>query len=126
MKRVWVSLSLLAIISAVCAYSLILVTSTKEKMLDDINAITAAAKSEDHDETVWRVESLSAYWKHQESRIMHFVRHDHIDNIAQNVSRLSTLAEYEETAELIAELSSIAWQITHVWQAERPTLKNTF
>ena len=126
MKRVIFCVLVLIMIAFVCRQTFMHITATRDRMMTDISLLSAAAENGDHDEMVWRARELTEYWNAEERWLMHFVRHSHIDSITLSIARLNTLAQHQETVELLAELSVIAWQITHIWESEQPSLKNAF
>ncbi len=126
MKRFIIASAILAVVVYFCGWTVYQVGNMRETMHTHIDAIVEACTNEDQEETVRLVKELSKYWEVEERRLMHFVRHAQIDGITLSVSRLEPLARHGDFAEMAAELSSVSWQVSHIWESERPSLKNLF
>jgi len=124
MKRVLTTIALLTFVLGVSLYSIFKVKTMREEMILYIEAVTAAAASGDSATLERSVEELCAYWEGEERTLIHFVRHTHIDQITQNISRLPAAAAYQNYSDLFADLASIRWQVEHIWESELPTLDN--
>lgn len=86
-------------------------------------AMTALADG-DEDGLKNHVAELSDFWDQEEDRLIHMIRHSGIDDISKSVARIKALAAGEDYSELTAELSSIRWQMDHIYRSERMILSN--
>lgn len=126
MKRVIIVLAIILAILGICAYSLYRVKEVNDQVHAFTDAVFAAIQAEDQEQTIQLVQSFSSYWREEEAVLAHFVRHAHVDEIANSIAKLEPLAEYESYGDIAAELTVILWQVEHVYQSERIKLGNLF
>lgn len=124
MKRLITVLVVIGGIVAICVYSLHRVSDMRENMNAYTNAIFAAIEIRDTPGAQEGVRQLTEYWNHEEYILIRFVRHAQVDEVTKAVSKLDSLALYENWGELHAELNVIDWHVEHIWSAEQPTLGN--
>lgn len=65
-------------------------------------------------------------WERNETVMTRYIHHDELDTITGIVARLPMLAKYGETAEYAAEVARLRHLISHIRDAEIPTLPNIF
>lgn len=124
MKRVVIVCVLFLLISTICVYSIYKTSIIRNDVIASIDAALEAVRTEDQESIIKHVQTLHDFWVTEERSLVHFVRHSQVDDISKCVERLPGLAEYNETAELVAELDSIHWQIENIWHSELPYWQN--
>lgn len=87
-----------------------------ESFKDGFNSRTAAEKSAD----------FAEYWKDEHRVLERIVRHELLDQVTISVSRLYSLALYNETGEFASEIAVCRILIEEIWASEQPTIKNIF
>lgn len=69
---------------------------------------------------------VTSQWERNETVMTRYIHHDELDTITGIVARLPMLAKYGETAEYAAEVARLRHLISHIRDAEIPTLPNIF
>jgi hypothetical protein len=119
MRRIVIILCLLVGCVAVSAYSVHYADEANDVVSAAVTRSLGAMESGDKAALAHEIGALTDYWNREEDTLVHFVRHTQIDEIVRSVARLEALANREDYATLAAELSSIAWQMEHVWRNEQ-------
>ena len=125
MKRFYLSLGVFALVLSVCGYALFRVWDTRGELLQRTDEILRLTQQETDDRRVAeRCEELARYWEQEESSMVRYVRHAHLDEITSAIARLPALAGQEDRAELQAELEVVRTVIDRVWDSELPFFRN--
>lgn len=119
MKQMIVVMFLVVGIGSVCLYARGRASEAREQLNFYTNSIFEHIENDDDDKTKTKVGGLVHYWHGEQRRLILFFRHAEVDEISRSVSRLAALAEFDEQADLKAELGSIIWQIEHIWESDR-------
>jgi len=123
-KRVIICAVLLAVAISLSCYSYYKVTEVEKGIQERMEAFTQPLSEKDKETLGMRADELESYWDQQESRLIHFVRHSHLDVITTGVARLPELARGGEFGEFSAEVANIKRQIEHIIDNERLTFTN--
>jgi len=125
MRRVYIALVLISLMVLVSIYSFVKVDEAHRYMTAQVDSIMQSVRDENLTLLDHQIDELTAYWNGTEDIIVHFVRHVQLDDIAKGIARLPILAEHNHDM-LLAELSSIRWQIEHIWKSEIPSANSLF
>lgn len=118
MKRIIAIFALFGLCIGLSLYTIHHVKAVTNIVETAVSSALDAIKQEDQDALMSSIQELSNFWDKEEDRLIYFVRHTQIDDITKDISRLHALAEWKAYAELSAELSSILWQMEHIYRSE--------
>lgn len=119
MKRIVIVSILLALCITISAYADHRVTDDTNVVNFNVDGALDALSRGDQDELTMHVNTLIAFWNEEEDKLIRLVRHAAIDDITKSVARLEALNESKVYSELAAELSSIRWQMDHIYHSEQ-------
>ena len=126
MKRLVVVIVMMIGIISVCVYARHRVSTARERLHLYAHNIFTYIEREDEHAIGAAVKSLHDYWQEEYIYLILFFRHSEVDEVSRSVSKLKSYADFEEYADLHAELCSVLWQIDHIWQSERVRLGAVF
>lgn len=119
MKRLIIACALLVVCVTVSIYCFHRVDEVTGEVNFYVGDALEAMAADDKDSVADNVERLITLWEYEEDRLVRLVRHSQIDDITKSVARLEALTEGGDYTELAAELSSIRWQMDHVYSSEK-------
>ena len=124
MKRIIICAVLVVFAASFSFYSYYKVKEVEKGMTERMEAFTEPLSQKDKETLGKRADELESYWDQQESSLIHFVRHSHLDTITTGVARLPELARGGEFGEFSAEVSNIWRQMEHIIDNERLSFAN--
>ena len=124
MKRVVICAVLLAMAIAFSFYTYHKIKEVEKGMEERIETFAEPFAQKDKETLGMRADELESYWDQQESSLIHFVRHSHLDTITTGVARLPELARNGEFGEFSAEVANIRRQLEHIIDNERLSFTN--
>lgn len=117
---------LLALVIALCVYTLITLNIHKEELFSSLDVIISTAEQEDYGTAQTLSKRFDEQWTAFEKMHMRYIRKHQLDSITMSSARLASLATQESRAEFLAELHSVRAQIYHLWEGEQPIWRNLF
>ena len=119
MKRfVIVIIMLTGILGAGC-FSLFRLKNIVDQMETELSSLSELVEQKQGQDLQQKIQD-------EERVMMRYIHHDELDTITGTVARLFPLAEYENHAELAAEISRLRHLIKHIYESELPTLQSVF
>ena len=122
----WLALGLITatvIISSFCLFTLTNFKNEFDKEFDTLYEMTINGNIENATEYS---KYVTEKWLDKHHTICQIVRHTQMDQVTLAVSRLESLALYNESGELAAEIMRCKILLDEIWESELPTLKNIF
>ncbi len=126
MKRfVIVIIMLTGILGAGC-FSLFRLKNIVDQMETELSSLSELVEQKQGQDLQQKIQDVQRLWEDEEQVTMRYIHHDELDTITGTVARLFPLAEYENHAELAAEISRLRHLIKHIYESELPTLQSVF
>lgn len=126
MKRVITACVIIALILAASTAALLHLLRVTDELDASLAAIADAIEQNDIPRAAQLTDNLHKEWERNEAIMTRYIHHDELDAITGIVARLPMLAKYGETAEYAAEVARLRHLISHIRDAEAPTLPNIF
>ena len=105
MKRfVIVIIMLTGILGAGC-FSLFRLKNIVDQMETELSSLSELVEQKQGQDLQQKIQDFQRLWEDEERVMMRYIHHDELDTITGTVARLFPLAEYENHAELAAEIS---------------------
>lgn len=124
MKRVLLALSLLALVLAACAGSLIY----QQRQINRLEALTDglenAYRSGEMDECVQKAKELADYFIRCSRVFSCYMSHNELNESLDTVVALAATLEEDNPEEFLLELAKFRQQLAQLWQIEIPHLNN--
>ena len=126
MKRFFISVSIMFLIFLFVVSWMFYLNNIKNKLLDATKEASEAALNNNIDLAIEKYIKVKDFWDQQESVLIMFVRHEHIDQISISVAKLSSILTKDNLSEFISECSVIEEATEHMWKSELPITINLF
>ncbi|WP_308753728.1 DUF4363 family protein [uncultured Anaerotruncus sp.] len=126
MKRVVAVCVIIALILTASTMALMHLLRVSDEMEASLSAIADAIDRDDMPRAAQLTNAFLDQWERSETVMTRYIHHDELDTITGIVARLPMLAKYGETAEYAAEVARLRHLISHIRDAEVPTLPNIF
>ena len=95
-----------------------------QEMQNKLTATEQIALSGKSDKAKESAEEMQRFWEEEEKRLMLYIRHNDIDLVAKNLSELTQLIQFGDTAEFCAKLNETQVLVKHIWESDLPLPKN--
>lgn len=124
MKRLYIALSLLAAVAAVCVGSHRYQHRQIDRMLHRLEQIETAARNGDTDHAAQLAETFSADYRKISDCISCYVPHGELRESRETAALLPSLLRQSNQDELWMELARLRSQFKYIQQVDDPSLQN--
>ena len=124
MSRLIIVILIFIIIIATSITSVVFVLRSEKELQLALDNIIQAALEEDMTKAKRTTEAFVAKWEKTEVFFIVLIRHHNIDEISKYVSRLTSFCEYNDYADLVAEVNMIKTILRRLSEDEKPMLHN--
>ena len=104
---------------AVCLWARHQATQARDQLHAYAEAILSGVQEEDEDAVKQAVAAMVSYWEAEQRRLIPFFRHAELDEVSRAVASLKAYTDPGDRSSLEAELRTILWQISHIWESDR-------
>ena len=122
MRRLVVSLGVLAVIIAVCIMNLYFVDGYVKKTVEMLENATDYVNAGEYEKAADYAEKLEELWTQTEQNLAFFVNDLKIAQIGEAIGKLPALATRETAADFLAHADSAKVLLLHLYKAEQPSL----
>lgn len=126
MKRMWLSVGLIAAVVLISAGALLMLTNIKNDFDSRFDSLYLLVERGDNAAAASAAKELTEYWMYKHHILCRIVRHTQLDQITLAVARFEPLAIYGESGELAAEITRCKLLLEDIWDSEMPTCTNIF
>ena len=95
-----------------------------QQMIDRLTVAQEAAKAEETALAAEQAEQLQLFWEEKEKVLMLYIRHNELDQVANNLAQLEALIESGDSAAFYAKLDQTEHLVQHIFESELPLWKN--
>ena len=120
MKRMLLTCSVFVMIVASTSLSCFLLNDRFEKLYSLVESCERANNSEDRQAAI---DSLKSYWHENEWKILAFVHHDQVEEVALGITKLEQLGKEENSGLYYSECFAIKESLSHLTKADRLSLQ---
>lgn len=124
MSRLIIVILIFIIIIATSITSVVFVLRSEKELQLALDNIIQAALEEDMTKAKRTTEAFVAKWEKTEVFFIVLIRHHNIDEISKYVSKLTSYCEYNDYADLVAEVNMIKTILRRMSEDEKPMLHN--
>ena len=124
MKRVYISVAILAVIISMNFASLSYIRRSVFELKDMIAGIQYSVSSDEFSTAQERLDDFCKKWYEKEDILVRLVRHPGIDNATNVISELPYLLEYQNYSVFMSKMDMANSIITRIWEDEVPILQN--
>ena len=124
MKRFWIALAVLAVISAWCFVSAALIGSHTDAMLKDLEEVRQAADRADYAAARTAADRAERHWTNCEDLLGALLRHDEADQVMSALAELREYAAVGDRDDLLAVCATTIRQLQHIREMELPLIRN--
>lgn len=126
MKNIFLPLILFLIMISTMIYSIFFLSSTCTSMSITNSNLEKFVIEEKWDEANTTVEKLMTEWNAHSNKICIFVHHREIDNIHNEISKLTQYVNYHNKDESMASIYAIKFLFEHILNLEKINIQNVF
>ncbi|MEF9853507.1 MAG: DUF4363 family protein [Hydrogenoanaerobacterium sp.] len=123
MKRLVISIIMVAVMISMSVMNTITLYNTRDELTAILKSMAQTVEHDGAAAVSKDAEAFTLLWLKHEKKLMQFIRHSDLEPITWNSARLTHLAKYEDTAELMAEINSVYLQINHLCETQTPSLQ---
>ncbi|MBQ7567018.1 MAG: DUF4363 family protein [Oscillospiraceae bacterium] len=124
MKRLWIALSTLLFLFALCAAGKAAVTVRVDAMLEHLARTQTAAAQGDFGDASNAAKEAEDYWLQNGVLLGSLLRHDEADGVTAQLAELRAYAETGDRDELLAVCAAAMRQLEHIREMESPLVQN--
>ena len=124
MKRLWIALSTLLLLFALCAAGKAAVTERVDGMLALLDQTKTAAAQGDLSSAATAAKDAEDYWLRNGVLLGSLLRHDEADSVSTQLAELRAYAENGDRGELLAVCAALTRQLEHIRGMESPLVQN--
>lgn len=125
MKRLYIALAFLILVTALCTIEQVTVKSAYENATKYIDNAIEATNNNDFDKAKEECDKLAAYWDKKYSYMTAMIEHSSLDSASVTINALSDLAK-SKNDELETELIDAKNQMKIIYEGQRITFGNVF
>ena len=120
MKRMLLTCSVFVMIVASTSLSCILLNDRFEKLYSLVESCERADNIQDRQAAI---DSLKSYWHENEWKILAFVHHDQVEEVALGITKLEQLGKEENSGLYYSECLAIKESLSHLTKGDRLSLQ---
>lgn len=124
MKHVCSSLSILALILALCLCSAFVTSSAVAETQTHLEAALAQSRAGDFDAALDAVRTASDLWARRQAYFGTVLRHDAVDNVVMEFAQLEVYAQLQNQDDFLSEGTALLTELDSIAQMEWPLLHN--
>lgn len=126
MKRLVISLVVLALVIGVGITGLIINTGTAKSVMEKVNISKEYAMNDNTEQAKKELESAIDEWEKRMETMLLFVSHGKLDQIEESINIAYSYLEHDEMSLFYAECQRAATLIDHFESVEYPNINNIF
>ena len=124
MKRIYIAAVLLIITLSICIYELRFVSRSCNDFSHYVTEIQAAYEDTEYDAALNLTKMVNDKWQKNVHKIDMLLYHDYVDEITDNLSKLSIFISKEDESQFLATCREIKNQLESLKNNEIPILEN--
>lgn len=125
MKRLYIAIAFLVVLSSLCIYEQILVRQVYTGVTGYIDEAMQAFNNEEYDKTEKICLELTSYWEKKHKLMTALIEHGELDTTSVMINALSDLSENKKD-ELEKELIDIKNEMNIIYENQRISFGNIF
>ncbi len=94
------------------------------QMIGRLTATEEAARAQKTAQAAEQTEQLQLFWEEKEKVLMLYIRHNELDQVANNLAQMAGLIESGDSAAFYAKLDQTEFLVQHIFESELPLWKN--
>lgn len=124
MKRIWISITILAVVFGAALANSWYLDSLTEQMAQNLEAAQALAESDDWEGGQRLTQAVMAQWESSANYLYIVVRHSDSDEVAAGFREVLQLLEWKEEAEYTSANARLVEELRLLADMEQFTLRN--
>lgn len=124
MKRIAAAIVIMALMLSGTVGTLLWLHHGIHDLLDDIEEAERQVLAGEMDPAFATLERAQEDWREDEIYFSRLFRHRELDTVTNSLEALPAYLEYGDYASFFASTSQAKSMITHIWEAELPSLNN--
>lgn len=124
MKYIYWSLACFLLMLALCLYSSACVMNAVQDTTQLLEAAVEAEQRGSKKDLLQNIHAAGSAWKSHELFFGTVLRHDEVDSVMEEFSRLESYAATQDQDDFLSNCNALIARLEHIRQMEKPSLQN--